>query len=104
MNDAVLQIVYAALEEANDDRLDLPPLPRRPGTRLYGTEEGLDSLGLVNFLVAVEERLESSLGALIALCDERTLAAEPSPLESVLALVEHVERLLEATPPRGGSA
>ncbi len=94
MNEQVLQCVYAAIDESNEDRVDLPPLEKSPSTVLHGTKTALDSLGLINFLVAVEEGVGHELGAPIALSDDRSLSREPSPFGSVRALVEYIEELL----------
>jgi acyl carrier protein len=95
MNEKVLQCVYAAVDEANDNREDLPPLAKSRDTLIHDANSGLDSLGLVNFVVAVEEEVERSLGVTIALSDDRALSTEPSPLRSVGSLTEYIELLLE---------
>ena len=41
-----------------------------PQTLLFGEEGMLDSIGIVNFIVAIEEELENSFGKSIALSDE----------------------------------
>ncbi len=47
MRELVMQCVYVAIDEANDDRQDLPPLEKSLDTPLHGTSSGLDSLGLI---------------------------------------------------------
>jgi acyl carrier protein len=95
MNEKVLQCVYAAIDEANEDRQgDLPPLEKSVETPIHGTASGLDSLGLINFVVAVEEGVERELGTEIVLSDDRSLSQEPSPFESVGALVDYIDVLL----------
>lgn len=94
MNEKVLSCVYGAIDEANEDRADAPPLVKAPETPIHGTADGLDSLGLINFVVAVEEGVERDLGVAIMLSDDRALSQEPSPFESVAALVEYIDVLL----------
>lgn len=94
MNEEVLDCVYAAIDEANEDRQDLPPLEKSPDTTIFGSDSKLDSLGFINFLVALEEVAERELGVPIVLSDERSLAEEPSPFESVRSLVAYMEKLL----------
>lgn len=94
MNEKVLQCVYAAIDEANEDRQDLPPLEKSPETPVHGTDSGLDSLGLINFVVAVEEGIERDFGATIVLSDDRALSQEPSPFERVGTLVAYIDLLL----------
>jgi len=94
MNEETLGCVYAAIDEANEDRDGLPPLEKSPTTPIHGTASGLDSLGLINFVVAVEEEVEKRFGAEIVLSDDRSLSAEPSPFESVGALAAYIDVLL----------
>ena len=94
MNDEVLQCVYAAVDEANEDRAGLRPLGKSLDTPIQGPGNDLDSLNLINFLVAVEEALEDRFGVQVALSDDRAVTREPSPLESIGTLVEYSEELL----------
>lgn len=99
MNERILSCVYGAIEEANRDREDLPPLEKSPDTQLHGDRGGLDSLGLINFLVATEEGVERELGVVIAISDDRALSMEPSPLQSVRMLVDYIEELIREQQP-----
>jgi len=96
MNEKVLSCVYAAIDEANEDRTDtdLPPLEKSPETPIHGSASGLDSLGLINFVVAVEEGVERDVGVPIMLSDDRSLTQEPNPFESVRTLVDYIDVLL----------
>jgi acyl carrier protein len=94
MNEKVLGCVYAAIDEANEDRRDQPPLEKSPETPIHGDASGLDSLGLINFVIAVEEGIEREYGVPIVLSDDRSLSQEPSPFESVATLVAYVDVLL----------
>lgn len=94
MNQQILQCVYAAIDEVNGDRRDLPPLEKAPDTQLHGARGSLDSLGLVTLLVATEEGIERELGVTISISDDRALAMKPSPLESVDRLVAYIQELI----------
>lgn len=94
MNERVLACVYEAIDEANEDRADRPPLEKLPETPIHGTADGLDSLGLINFVVAVEENVERDLGVAIVLSDDRSVSREPNPFESVRELVGYIDVLL----------
>lgn len=58
-------------------------------THLYNREGYLDSLGLVTFLVLVEERL-SQTGFRINLMDETLMLESTNPFESVGSLVKFI--------------
>lgn len=97
MNQKVVDCIYAALDEANLSRNGGPPIVKSPDTPIHGTASGLDSLGLINFIVAVEENVEREFGTPIMLSDERALAQEPSPFDSVRELAAYLDILLAET-------
>lgn len=94
MNEQILECIYAAIDEANEDRGDLPPLEKARRTPIHGTADGLDSLGLINFVVAVEENVERACGTTITLSDDRSLSHEPSPFQTVDTLEQYIDGLL----------
>lgn len=94
MNEKVLECIYAAIDDANQDRDGKEPLEKSLDTPIHGAESGLDSLGLVNFIVIVEEGLEQVFDSPLMLSDERALDADPSPFLSVRTLAKYIETLL----------
>jgi acyl carrier protein len=95
VNEKVLQCIYEAIDEANLSRDGSPPIEKSLETPIQGAEGGLDSLGLINFVVAVEEAVERELGVAIVLGDDRALDQDPSPFESVRALAAYTETLID---------
>ena len=95
MNQKIVECLYAAVDEVNRQRHDAPPLHKALETPLYGKSSALDSLGLVNFVVAAEQRIEEAFGTPIVLADDRALAQEPSPFRSIGALADYVAILLK---------
>jgi len=61
---------------------------------LYGKNGALDSLGLVNLIVGVEQAVEDKCGCSITLADERALSQENSPFTTVNSLAEYLSVLL----------
>jgi acyl carrier protein len=59
-------------------------------TRLIGREAVLDSMGLVNLIVEVEQRLEEELDVTIVLADERAMSQKNSPFRSVQSLTDYI--------------
>lgn len=90
--------VLEAIEEANGL---FPPdrsLEVSPQAGLLEPPGRLDSLGLVNLIVAVESRCEARLGQAISLVDALSLSPEESPFRDVPTLVEHLQRVLSRGP------
>lgn len=94
MDRRILDCIYDAVDEANEDSPDQPPLEKARDTQIYGSADGLDSLALINFVVAVEENVERAFDTSIMLGDDRALAADPSPFRTLGTLAEYVELLL----------
>jgi acyl carrier protein len=92
----VTALILDALAELNQQ---LPPeqqLPVSSGTPLFGHAGRLDSLGLVNLILLVEERVQSEFGVEVTLSDDRALSQQDSLFRNVQTLTEHVCRLIEA--------
>jgi acyl carrier protein len=88
--------IIEALEELNQQ---LPPeqqLPVSSDTPLFGHGGWLDSLGLVNLIVIVEERIFSKFGIEIALSDDQAISQQDSPFRNVQTLTEYVSKLIDA--------
>jgi acyl carrier protein len=97
MNERILESLYAAIDDVNRERPSDRLLAKAPDTALYGSASDLDSLGLVNFIVAAEQRIDEAFGRSLVLADDRALAQDPSPFRSVGALADYVEVLLRET-------
>jgi acyl carrier protein len=97
----VIDAIYKALEDLNRQRPAHDQLALSPDTLLVGSEAQLDSLGLVNLIVAVEQHVADLLGAEIVLSEDRTLAAADTVMANVTALVGHVEMLIQEVQEHG---
>ena len=90
----VLQI-EKALEELNQQ---LPPeaqLEVSPDAILLGPDGRLDSLGLVNLILLIEERMARELSVEISLTDEQTLSQPEAVFRDVQTLAHHILALTE---------
>src|SRR4029077_13785079 len=88
--DAVLRVIYAALDEHNEAVEAPARLEKSEDTVLFGRGGSLDSVGLVRLVVAVEQGIEERFGVAITLADERAMSQQRSPFRSVGALAEYV--------------
>lgn len=95
-HERITQTVFEVIDELNQL---LPPeeqLKKSPETALFGQAGKLDSLGLVNFIVMTEEKIEEKFnGAAVSLADSMALPEEISPFTSVGKLVDHLATLIE---------
>lgn len=91
-----LEIVYAAIDVVNEQIVDGPKIPKSPDTILLGDDGVIDSLTLVNLVVAVEDHLASKENVSVTLVDEETFSSEDQPLRSVGSLAQLVERKMKS--------
>lgn len=61
---------------------------------LFGRHGPLDSLGLVNLIVLVEEQFQDAHQVALTLADERAVSQERSPFRSVPSLAAYIGLLL----------
>lgn len=91
----VASAVLSAIEELNRDLPSKHPLEAAPDTVLFGRGSRLDSLGLVNLIVAVEGALADELEVEITLADEKAMSQASSPFRTVDTLVDYIVTRLE---------
>jgi acyl carrier protein len=91
----VASAVLVAIEELNQDLPSAAALDTAPDTVLFGRGSRLDSLGLVNLIVAVEGALADELDVEITLADEKAMSQASSPFRTVDTLVDYIVTRLE---------
>ncbi len=91
----VASAVMSAIEELNQDLPSGAALELAPDTVLFGRGSRLDSLGLVNLIVAVEGALADELDVEITLADEKAMSQASSPFRTVDTLVDFIVMRLE---------
>ncbi len=91
----VASAVMSAIEELNQDLPSGAVLDLAPDTVLFGRGSRLDSLGLVNLIVAVEGALADELDVEITLADEKAMSQASSPFRTVDTLVDFIVMRLE---------
>jgi acyl carrier protein len=91
-----LTLIVDALREFVEQHAMDAPGPLDEGTRLFGRDGLLDSMGLVTLVVAVEQAIEDEYGVSVSLADDRALSQRTSPYRTVGSLAEYAEGLLGA--------
>ena len=94
-NEKVLAVIFKCIDEINEQEKPDKTLLKNIDEVIYGNDGKLDSLGLVNFIVAIEEKVEDKFGVPIILADERAMSQKQSPFRTVGSLVDYIVILLE---------
>lgn len=90
----VTHAIFKAIDELNEELPSEEKLNKSEATILYGQVGALDSLALVNLIVAAEEHIEEEFGVSIVLADERAMSQRNSPFRTVGALADYASMLL----------
>ena len=64
-------------------------------TILFGKDGKLDSLGLVNLLVIMEQNIEDEFDVSIIIADERAMSQKHSPFRTIGTLADYIIMLLK---------
>lgn len=96
MKDKIVSLIYSSIDEINLQNGPDKQLAKTESTVIFGRNSILDSLGLVNLIVSLEESINDELNVEITLADERAMSQESSPFRTVSTLAEYIINLLEA--------
>jgi D-alanine--poly(phosphoribitol) ligase subunit 2 len=90
----VIDAIHSAVDDLNEILDADERLGKSPDEALIGKDAKLDSLGLVNLIVLVEEKIQQKFGVGITLVDERAMSQSKSPFRTLGSLAEFVEEQL----------
>lgn len=88
----IVEIIFQCIEDINDE--NAIDIAKDVNTKLFGSDSELDSILLVNLIVAVEESIEELSGKYIPIADERAFSLENSPFKSIDSLADYIKILL----------
>ncbi|MCX6250462.1 MAG: hypothetical protein NTX61_06900 [Bacteroidetes bacterium] len=91
----LLHIIYNCIDELNLQNEPDKQLLKTEETVIFGKASPLDSLGLVNLIVALEDAVNDELNIEIILADERAMSMESSPFKTVSTLADYILLLLQ---------
>ena len=90
---AVLNIIFRALENLNEELEDSSKVAINEQIKLFGADAALDSLSLVSVIVDVETAISDDFTP-VSLTDDRAMSREISPFSDVTALTDYIVELL----------
>jgi len=93
-DDKVVAAINSAIDDLNEVLEPDERLAKSAQVALIGQDARLDSLGLVNLIVLVEEKIQQQFGVGITLVDERAMSQSKSPFRTLGTLAEFVQEQL----------
>jgi hypothetical protein len=94
IQDQVTSAIGRAIDDVNAQLPSSSRLSKTPETILFGREAGLDSLGLINFVVALEKHVEEGCGRAVSLSTPEVMLADDSPFASIRSLHNYLISVL----------
>ncbi len=90
----ITKIIFTSIDEINAE-LEIN-IPKSANSNLFGIESDLDSLGLVNLIISIEEAINDKYDVSITLADEKAMSRRNSPFKNIQSLVDYLHELLAA--------
>lgn len=94
VEDRIEQAIAKAYEEIDSQLPEEERVPFSRATPLYGKGGHLDSLALVNFVIAAEKSIEQEFGLFVALADEKALSQKRSPYRTVESFIAYSSKIV----------
>lgn len=91
----ILRLIFSAVNEINQQLPKDQQLVKSIDTVLFGQQGKLDSLGLVNLIVATEQKIEEELGVAITIADEKAMSQKHNPFKTIGSLSDYISLLLK---------
>jgi acyl carrier protein len=94
-NDDILKVIFKGIDSVNDLRPKEARIGKQPDAALMGESGGLDSLGMVNLIVAIEQQIEEQFHVTLDLADDEAMSMPDNPFATVESLAVYIAHLLE---------
>jgi len=87
-------IIINAVQEINERLPKEQQISKTSKKELFGKSGQLDSLGLVNLLVIIEQNIEDEFDVSITIADEKAMSQRYSPFRTIGTLTNYLNMLL----------
>ena len=95
MKKKIEYLIISAVKEINERLPQEQQLAQSTKTVLFGKDEKLDSLALVNLVVSIEQNIEDEFDINITIADERAMSQKHSPFRTIGTLADYIDILLK---------
>ena len=95
MKEKIIEIIIETVKEYNEGLSKENQISQDLDASIYGDTNGIDSLGLVSFIINLEQNIEERLNKVVSLADEKAMSQKKSPYESINILSEYILQLID---------
>jgi len=89
-------LIFGSLEQLVNETGVKLKISTSKDTPIFGSGSNLDSLGLVTFLVELEQKIEDHFNVEITIANEKAMSQKNSPFKNVYTLSEYIKTLLKS--------
>ena len=94
----IINLLLTTLEAHFDEINESVDLSVREDIKLFGGDGLLDSIGLVSYVVEVEEKLEDEYDISVVLADEKAMSRRTSPFARISYLADYILEVINENP------
>ena len=91
----IREVVFRAVDAMNAEVSEDSQVSKNPDAVLYGEEGVLDSLGLVDLAMHLQEGIIDQFGVALMVANDDALASAESPFRTIETLTVYIGELLE---------
>ena len=90
----VQDLIIESVKEINEQLPQEQQLGLSSKTPLIGSNGKLDSLGLINLLLVIEQKIEDEFDVSITISEEKAMSQKRSPFRTIGTLADYINMLL----------
>ena len=94
MREDVINVIIETIEDYNGSLEEDNHLPTDLDKSIYGEDSNLDSLGLVSFIIGLEQNIEDKFDHSVSLADEKAMSQKSNPFNNINSLADYILKLL----------
>jgi len=94
MKNEIKKILFKVVEEINENLDEDQQFELSTETVLLGKDGNIDSITLVNLIVAIEQSIEDELDVEIILIDERALSQKENSFSTIGTLIDYIAQVI----------
>ena len=94
MREDVINTIIETIEDYNDSLEEDNQIPTDLDKSIYGESSSLDSLGLVSFIIGLEQNIEDKFDHSVSLADEKAMSQKSNPYNNINSLADYILKLL----------
>ncbi len=91
----IIQLIFAVVDQLNLQRFEDQRLEKSVEAPLFGGAGKLESLGLINLIVGIEEKVAEAFAVPINLADESSISPGDNPFQTIGSLADHIAAFLK---------